>query len=671
MKFPYAMLRDFVETSLNAEQIGDLLTMAGFELEGIDEVDGDHVLDIKVMSNRGDGLSVFGLAREVLAKDGDARPTELYRQAQARFPQADSGVALSGRVSIETEDCTRFACRLFENLPAGTTPDWIQKRLTQAGMRPISLMVDLTNYVMLELGQPLHAYDLAKLAGHKIVVRKARAGEKLTTLNGSEHELREDQMMICDAERPIGAAGVMGGLDTEVTEGTKTVLLEAAHFVNTSVRRTRKQMGLNTEASYRFERSVDPEGVVAALNRVKVLLEDALGGAYSIDGVEDHFPVRPAVKRLDVRMSRVTRLLGMEVSSAEAHRYLEALGFEVQGSEEPFHVTAPTWRPDIVREDDVVEEIGRVHGFDRIPATLPVGATTQGGQSPTERALDQVRNRLMQAGFTQCMSHSLRDEHPLDRDAGRIGPRVPASPEHSVLRNSVLPSLADAARRNGGRDVHLFELGRVFWQDGGYRERRDLAILSQGQLFPPNRAKEPVPSADFYSLKGVLLSLGGHLEFRTPPEPDPRFHPTRQALVLGAGTIGEIHPDIAEDLGLPIGTVMAELDAEALAEKLQGEIHYKPISRNPSVRRDIAFVVEKSMPYSQLENAIRLACGDELEKHWLFDVYEGAGIPDGKHSLGVALQLRKFGENFTDEEANLVRERAVAALEALGATMRR
>jgi phenylalanyl-tRNA synthetase beta chain len=671
MKFPYAMLRDFVETELNAEQIGDLLTMAGFELEGIEEIDGDHVLDIKVMSNRGDGLSVFGLAREVLAKDGSARPTALYEQAVARFPQSDSFIALTGRVSIETEDCTRFACRFFANLPPGQTPDWIAARLNQAGMRPISLMVDLTNYVMLEVGQPLHAYDLETLAGQRIVVRKARPGEKLTTLNGIEHDLREDQMMICDAEKPIGAAGVMGGLDTEVASGTKTVLLEAAHFVNTSVRRTRKQMGLNTEASYRFERSVDPEGVVAALNRVKMLLEEALGASYAIDGIEDVYPTKPTPRRLDVRMSRVVRLLGMDVSATEAHRYLEALGFDVQGSGEPFHVTAPTWRPDIQREDDVVEEIGRVHGFDRIPETLPVGATTQGGQSSTERAIDRIRERLRQAGFSQCMSHSLRDEHPLDREAGRVGPRVPASPEHALLRNSVLPSLADAARRNGGRDIHLFEVGRIFWQDGGYQERRDLGLLSQGQLFPPNRAKEPVPMADFFSMKGVLQTLGPALEFRTPPEPDPRFHPTRQALVLGIGVLGEIHPDIAEEIGLPAGTVMAELNAEALAEKLVEEVHYRPISRNPSVRRDIAFVVDKSMPYSQLENAIKLACGEELEKHWLFDVYEGTGIPEGKHSLGIALQLRKFGENFTDEEANQVREKAVAALEVLGASMRR
>jgi phenylalanyl-tRNA synthetase beta chain len=271
MKFPYAMLRDFVETSLDAHAIGDLLTMAGFELEGIEEVEGDFVLDIKVVSNRGDGLSVFGLAREVLAKDEGATPTALYSNAVARFPMEDeraSDITERTAVAVETPDCTRYACRMFEGTTTQESPEWLQRRIRQTGMRPLGLVVDLSNYVMVELGQPLHAFDFDTLAGGRIVVRKAREGEALTTLNGVEHKLRADQLMICAGERPVGAAGIMGGGETEVTDSTKTMLLESAHFVNTSVRRTRKQMGLSTEASYRFERSVDPEGVVAALNAV-------------------------------------------------------------------------------------------------------------------------------------------------------------------------------------------------------------------------------------------------------------------------------------------------------------------------------------------------------------------------------------------------------------------
>ena len=666
MKFPYAMLRDFVETTLDADQVGDLLTMAGFELEGIEDVEGDRVLDIKVVSNRGDGLSVFGLAREVLAKDESARPTEHYLAAQGRLGgtvgQGDAEI-----VTVETQDCTRFACLTFEGARSQESPEWLQKRLRQAGMRPLGLVVDCTNYVMLELGQPMHMYDLDTLRGGKIVVRKAREGETLTTLNGVEHKLRPDQMMICDSERPVGAAGVMGGLDTEVTASTTRMLLEAAHFVNTSVRRTRKQMGLSTEASYRFERSVDTEGVVAAIHRFAQLYAECGGAALPTGAVIDVYPSPPNPVTLRVRMSRATTLLGMEVTDDAAQRYLEALGFAVErGPESEFVITAPTWRPDIVREDDVIEEIGRVHGFDRIPETLPHGATTRGGQSAIEDAIDLIREKLLRAGFHQIVSHTLRDAHPLDASGERVGPRNPGSPELALLRNSTWPSLAEAAARNGGKNVHLFETGRVFDPVAG--ERRMLGIYSHGSLYPTHRQNDPSPTADFFSLKGVAETLGADLGFGSSN--DPRLHPTRQAAVQGLGVIGEIHPDSAEATGLPSGAVLLEFDLQQLATSAQKPLYYAPISRNPAVRRDIAFLVDKATPFASIERTLTNACGDVLEKLWLFDIYEGKGVPEGQHSLAVALQLRKMGENFTDEEANQVREQAVAALVSLGASPR-
>ncbi len=659
MKFPYQMLRDYVNTQLTAGEVGDLLTMAGFELEGIEEVEGDHVLDVKVMSNRGDGLSVFGLSREVLAKDNKANPTDLYHKMAEFKPNLPT---TSGRVSIETADCNRFACCTFEGVSPAQSPDWMQQRLRQAGQRPISLLVDLTNYVMLELGQPMHAFDLDTLEGQKIIVRQAKPGEKLTTLNGEEHELRPDQMMVCDAAKPVGAAGVMGGLVTEVTANTKRVLLESAHFLNTSVRRTRKQMGLNTEASYRFERSVDPAGVVRALCRFSELHEQFTGIGAEL--VEDVYPRPPEPRTIQLRMDRARVLLGLDFTDEEAMGYLNGLGFNSGALTSRNAVIAPTWRPDVVAEEDVVEEIGRVHGFDKIPEALPPGSA-RGGQSAIEQAIDDIRSKVIACGFVQCISHTLRDEHPLDGIGKRTGPRNPGSPDHAILRNSILPSLAEAAQRNGGRDIHLFEAGRIF----GESESRSIAFLSQGQLFPLNRAKDPIPWADFYSLKGVIQSLAEGIEFKEGD--DPRFHPTRQAKVSTFGVIGEIHPNIADELGLPAGTVLAELCLDSLAQATLKDIHYQPISRNPSVRRDIAFIVEKSTPYESLARTIKRACGDVLEDHWLFDVYDGAGIPDGKHSLAVALQLRKHGENFTDEEANQVREQAVSALESLGATVRK
>ena len=419
MKFPYSLLRDFVDTTLTAEAVGDLLTMAGFELEGIDEVEGEPVLDIKVMSNRGDGLSVFGLAREVLAKDSASHATELYKGAVDRFSAATTGPEVPrSSVSIETTDCSRYACLVLTNMTRKESEPWMQARLRQAGMRPISLLVDVTNYVMLEVGQPLHAFDFDKLTEGRIVVRKAREGEKLTTLNGIEHELRSDQMMICDAEVPVAAAGIMGGLDTEVSDSTTTVLLESAHFLNTSVRRTRKQLGLNTEASYRFERSVDPEGVVAALYRYVQLVQAADPGVKATS-VVDRYPIKPTTTAIELRVDRASRLLGMAITVDQAENYLARLGFKPEKTgDNAFRVQSPTWRPDIVREEDLIEELGRVHGYDKIPETMIQGTTTMGGpqgfqlrNDPRRRVLIDVIDYLTYVsgiGVHNIVSHDSR-----------------------------------------------------------------------------------------------------------------------------------------------------------------------------------------------------------------------------------------------------------------------
>lgn len=683
MKFPYAMLRDFVNTTLDANQIGDLLTMAGFELEGIEEVNGEPVLDIKVMSNRGDGLSVFGLSREVLAKDLASTPTELYLRAATRFqdsPVTESLGLDASAATIESETCNRFALRSFKGV-SGThsAPNWIQQRLTWVGMRPISLLVDLTNYVMLELGQPLHAFDRAKLSEGRIVVRSATPGEKLTTLNGIEHEL-SGQMMICDAAKPVGVPGVMGGLETEVTEETTEVLLESANFTNTTVRKTRKQLGLATEASYRFERSVDPEGVIAATRRFTELLLEVVPTA-QVSNIVDLYPRPPERIPVRLRPTKASMLLGMDVSTDEVRNYLQRLGMVVHDGEEgTLIVTPPSWRPDIIREEDLVEEIGRVHGYDRIPEKLPEGSTTLGGAKGAYRRVDIARDSLLRSGFIQMISHSLRADSALDATQNRIAPRNPASPEHAALRDALLPCLADAARRNGSKDLHLFEIGKVFQfaPDGqAFVEKLSAAILSTGNLIPTARQGEKVAQADFFSLKesivALSLDLGLNIAF-VPSSSDPRFHPTRQATVVNGdqnvGVFGQIHPEAAASLDLLPETFIAELEIEAWVKTDGAAPKLKQISRNPATKRDIAILIDKSVSYDRIEAAIETASGDVLEMQWLFDVYSGQGIEPGKHSLGIGLQFRKLGENFTDEEANQVRDRIVAALVELGARPR-
>ncbi|MDR3691914.1 MAG: phenylalanine--tRNA ligase subunit beta [Fimbriimonas sp.] len=680
MKFPFSMLLDYVSTALDAAEVGDLLTMAGFELEGIDLVEGHSVLDIKVMSNRGDGLSVFGLAREVLARDPAASPTGLYHRAAGRFKDCEMGTEIAETdVSIETPACGRYACVLLKGVANGDSMPWVQDRLVKAGMRPISLLVDVTNYVMLELGQPLHAFDFDRLVGGRIVVREASPGEQISTLNGIEHQLEAGQMMICDAERPVAVAGVMGGGETEVDADTSNVLLESAHFSSMSVRKTRKQLGLNTEASYRFERSVDPDGVVAALHRCVELIREGCAGVVGTS-VVDRYPGKSERSPLELRVDRVCRMLGMKVTTDEVRGYLTRLGFEVHATEEGvLAVTPPSWRPDVVREIDLIEEVGRVHGYDRIPEMLLDGVTKMGGPQGFELWTDWLRQAVLRAGLTQTISHSMRDLHPLDEaESNRIGPRIPASPDTGYLRNSLLPSLADAVRRNNPKESHLFELGRVFCgQHGEYLETLRLAAMVAGPIVPAGWSHAELGSSSFFTVKGLLESameaVGVSLRFEAKCL-DKRLHPTRQARVWAGdksiGVIGQLHPDSAQHCGLPVETVVFEILVRDAFDSRDSALRLKPVSRHPAVRRDISVLADQSVAYETVSQVIAGAVGTVLERQWLFDEFVGQGIPDGKRALGIALQFRKPDSTFTDEEANLVRDRAVAALAEIGATTR-
>lgn len=667
MKLTESMIRDMVKTELSAEQIGDLLTMTGFEIESIEFVDGEPVLDINIMANRGDGASTLGIAREILAKSPESRPTDLYERLVSGYQLGDEKTPLA-EVVVESgsPDCTRFSARRFKGIVNGDSPDWIQDRLRKVGQRPISLLVDLTNYVMLETGQPMHAYDIAKLGQPKLIARQARPGETVRTLNGQDHKLGEGHLMICDGKRPVGVAGVMGGESTEVDAATTDCLLESAHFDHMAVRKTRKQLGLQTDASYRFERFVDPEGTVRSMNRFADLLHQATG-VDPVAGIADDYPTPPKRPTVKVRPSRCSRLLGMDVSSSEVETYLTRLGVSLDPVGDGFQATPPTWRIDLVREDDFVEEVGRIHGYDKIPEALPIGSTPVGGSHGANLAQEIVLKTALACGFDQAINHTMRDLHPLDGGSLRVKVLQPHSPELAHLRGSLLPGLADTALKNGGESVHFFEIGRVFSNGSEWTQ---LGMLSQGQFDPPswNRSEDV---ADFYTLKGavesVLKALAISVEFSVSK--DPRLHPTRQAHVGKFGVMGQIHPAAAEEAGLAPDTFLAEIDLTALVSETSTERHYRQVYRHPAARRDIAVVVPKSVRYADIESTIAKACGELLEKHWLFDIYDGPGIDPGSQSLAIALQFRK-PSNFTDDEANQVRDLAVRALEALGAKLR-
>ena len=715
MKITVEWLKEFVETDASPAEIGDELTMLGLELEAAEESALGPVLDFKVTPNRGDCLSVFGLARELAAKDSQRyRPTDLFRRAVAGFsppsandlrpsaddlrpsaddlrpsadelrpsaddlrPSADDlrppaddlrpSADDSPLVTIEAPElCGRYVGAVMRGVKVGTSPERIAARLTACGMRPIDSIVDTTNYVMLELGQPLHAFDLRELKGGRIVVRTARPGETMKTLDGQERKLTPDMLMICDAERPVAIAGVMGGENSEVARDTTEILLESAHFDPVSIRRTRKALGMSTEASYRFERFVDPELAMAAARRVAELL------GVSAESVADAYPGKGSREAILVRVGRWNALLGIDVPKASAAAILVGLGCSVSETEDGLSVVPPTWRNDVQIEEDLVEEIGRIWGYEKIPEALPFGASVSAGYGAEAAFRKRVKAALLRLGFTETLTHSLCAPSAISVGDGVVV-RHAASPELSTLRTSMLPGIAEVAAKNRGRSLALFEFGREFVGGG---ERRALGLVVSGDVYAAHWSGGKSAAYDFYSLKGVIEELAGLLrrEVSWEASKDARFHPGRRAAVAlegsPIGVMGEIAPALCEELDLAPGTLAAEIDMDAMMAEEEQVPVYQPLSHFPAIRRDFAVVMPVGVSYAQIEAALREASDGLAERIWLFDVYAGKGIEAGHQSIGVGVMLRHADRTLTDEEANAFTERGFAALEALGGKRR-
>jgi len=735
MRLPIEWIKEYAPIEAGADEIARRLTMAGLEVEETEESNRGPVLNIKVTPNRGDCLSVIGVARELAA----AYNAPLRPIPPLSSPSKGGGDAAQyTSVTLDAPDlCPRYAARIVRNIRPGSSPDWMQARLIAAGMRPINNIVDVTNYVMLEMGQPLHAFDYETLIERRIVVRRARPGETITLIDGVKRALTPEMLVIADAERPVAVAGVMGGAETEMSEETKTMLLESAHFDPLSVRRTARALGLRTEASYRFERIVDPLGVVAAADRACALIAE-LGMGEVVPGVVDLFPAPSPARAIPVRPARVGLLLGYAVSEEEVIDSLTRLGFGVtrkmsvehgqtttgqtaplppewshltgtpvqpppprrgtvkasaedagavawavgEGADLAF--TVPSWRPDIVREIDLVEEVGRVLGYERIPEHLPVGESTQGGDSARGRFLERVRDILVGAGLQEIVAHGLLAPTPLEdpREADRrIAIRSALSAELSGLRRSLLPGLMDAVERNvrrGLAPLALFEIGHVFrLGQGEYEETTAVGGILVGPLTAGSwqRDSRPAP-ADFYTARGLVerLADGLGVEGLTfAPGDDPRLHPGRRANVLLAnqviGYVGELHPDRTADLNVRDRVIVFEVSADALQAAASRGRRYAPLSPFPAVVRDLAPRIAAEIPYSQVEQAIESASVDLVESFALTDVFSGPPLPEGIKSLTLSFTLRAPDRTLTEAEVNDALARLRAALEsACGAT---
>jgi phenylalanyl-tRNA synthetase beta chain len=679
MLLPIDWLREYVAVDLPDERLADRLTMAGLEVEEIRLDAGQTVFDLKITPNRGDWLSVLGVAREVAAITGAPR----------RSPEAaprGSGPAASGMtVTIEAPQlCTRYVARLIRGVRVGPSPEWVQRRLRAAGLRPINNVVDATNYVMLEVGQPLHAFDYATLKGGRIVVRTPRPGERITTIDGTEVALDPQMLLIADAERPVALAGVMGGRETEVTEKTTDLLLESAHFDPVSIRRTSKAIPLSSAASYRFERGVDPEGVRLAADRAAALIVEWARGELS-ETVADAHPVPAPEIRVRLRPDRCRGMLGIPVPDGEMHAHLEALGLKAAGSDS-WEFLVPSFRQDLVLEEDLIEEVGRLAGYDRLPETLPEGPTQLGRLSPVGRLARRLREQLLAQGLNEAISHTLTSRSFLERarllhspvwplSAGEPhGPvllRNPLSDEYNALRPSLLPGLLQAARHNlnhGQHDVFLFEVGWAHTVPEGTTERD--RVLAAGLLLG-NRwadvwnAGGERAAADYYDCKGVVEALVAdfHLcEMSFARTSHPAFHPGRSAaLKVGAQTLaalGELHPEVAEALELPRGILLFELDAQSLLEDFERLPKYQPPSRFPTVNRDLAVVVDKSTESAAVREAIRGVAPALIREVRLFDVYTGRPLPENRVSLAFGLRLGSEDRTLTDAETDEILQRA-------------
>ena len=675
MRIVHEWLSELVQIPVDVETVAREISLRGFEVASVEA----GVIDFEITANRPDCLSHIGIAREAAVIWNAA-----LRPADMKPPAADSHSPLT--VAIEDADlCPRYCAQVFE-VVMGTSPSWLAGRLEAAGVRPINNIVDITNYVMIELGQPMHAFDLDRLAGRTLIVRRARAGEKLRTLDGVDRRLDPTMLVIADASQPSALGGVMGGAASEIGAPTKLIALESAYFRPASVRRTSRELGLKTEASTRFERGADVNAPPAGIARAAALIKQ-LGVGQPVGGLIDVYPTRFEPRQISLRGSRISRLLGHPVPPEDVPRYLQPLGFVVaepglghqqasQGPEDPtWLVTVPTFRVDVTREIDLIEEVGRHYGFDRIPVTFPSLDAPQ--PAPDVRiARDATIRRVMTAaGFSESMTFAF-----IERAAASpfctpgIEPAAIANPlseKFAVLRPSLLPGLLDSCahnRRRGRKDVRLFESASLFTGEG---ERRAVAFAWTGERTATHWSSQPL-AADFFDIKGTVEllcdALGlGRIAFVASAAPflvRGRSADVKKGDRL-LGSIGLLESAIATAHGFPAGDeiYVAEIDVDAVADSLApGELRSEPLPKFPAIVRDLSILVAEALPAAAVRGTIRSAAPATLESLVEFDRYQGKGVPEGRISLSLRLTFRSAERTLTDDEVEAAMNDIVGAL---------
>lgn len=667
MKVLLSWIREFADVQESAEDIGRLMSVRGLALEGLDPVGDEAVMDFDVTANRPDCLSIRGIAREIatayqvpLRLDGDGRQT----------PETSTVGAIP--VGIDDSDlCARYV-GAAASVKVGPSPKWMQDRLAACGIRPISNIVDITNYVLLELGHPMHAFDRAKLAGDRIVVRRARPGESITTLDGKQRTLTPEMLVIADAERAQAIGGVMGGLDSEVSAATTQIVFEAAWFTPSSVRATGKALGLKTEASTRFERGMDCAAARRAMTRALELLAQ-IGAGEAVGTITDTYPRPWEPRTLRLGRGRIGGLLGMEVPDGAVHRILTSLGFHVSPAEDGWDVIGPPWRIDVNRPVDLVEEVGRHYGYEHLPSTFPGVQQAPPPSDPRIARDRRVRTALLGMGFSEAITFAFIEAaaaEPYLLGQEPVAIANPLSEKFAVMRPSLLPGLVDALshnRRHGRPDVRLFEIGTRFSPIG---ETRGAAFAWMG-LGTPDHWSGAKRAVDFSDIKGVVEQLAALASVDvTFAEIRPAFLVEGRAAEIrvngrAVGVMGQLSPAIAESRALAredeIYVAEIDLDAVTAASPLETR-RAEPLPRHPFVVRDVSILVADTLSAETVRGTIRTAAPDTLIQVREFDRYQGKGIPDGKVSLSYRLTFQSPERTLTDEEVQAAMQRIIEAL---------
>ena len=630
----------------------------------------DHVVEFEITPNRPDCLSVIGLAREAAVT---------YGKTMAKHEPVVKGGGVGNLTELldvetpATDLCPRYTARMVRNVKIGPSPKWMRDRLRASGVRPINNIVDITNYVMLEYGQPMHAFDYRYVNGGKIVVRRAEDGETLTTLDGNVRQLNSSMLVIADEHRAVGLAGIMGGENSEIVEDTVDVVFESANFNGTSIRRTALALGMRTEASAKFEKGLDILNTLPAVNRACELVE-MLGAGEVLDGTIDILNFVPQPKQLKLRADKINALLGTDIDAAEMCRILQELGFGVDGD----IITVPSWRGDVEHYSDLAEEVARFYGYNQIPTTAMTGVTTRGGYSPEqmlERSLGTVCRSL---GYDEIITYSfisptyydkirLPEDSPLRKSMKIMNP---LGEDTSIMRTTVMPSMLEILTRNynyRNKEAHLYELGRTYFEreDGMADEPKHLSLGVYG------------PEESFFTLKGavetILDSIRAEDVTYVAEKSDPSYHPGRCAKVYvngqEVGTLGQIHPLVASNYCVDAELYYADLKFDALFASRGADPEYQPLPKFPAVTRDIAVLVDKAVTVGAMESSIQAAAKGLLKDVTLFDIYEGAKLPTGKKSVAFNLVLRADDRSLTaqeaDDEVNLVLERLKKDFDAM------